>query len=382
MRSVMKMSPKIMNLLREENIDVSFISESHDRENKRPEDRFNLDGYRVISNLYQRQEKGGRPALIVNENKYIVEDLTNTLVEIPWGVEVTWAAITPKNVSNDSVIKKIILGSIYSKPNSQKKTATLDHIAETYNFLNAKYGKGLYWILAGDTNDLKLDPILHLSSSLKRVVTKPTRLNPDRILDNIITDLSKWYQIPECLPPLGADPGSGGKPSDHLIVIMEPISTINNKSARTTRMITVRPMKQSGIDLFGQWLNNQTWEEVLKAETVDEKAELLQTILMEKVDEFLPLKKRKISSDDQPFYTEEMKRLKRLKGREFHKNRRSLKWRELNDKYNKEVSKAKKSYYKNIIKDLKSSKTSQWYSKLKKLCSYDNINLTLLLLNP
>ena len=338
---------------------------------KRLEDCFNLDGYRVISNLYQRQEKGGRPALIVNENKYIVEDLTNTLVEIPWGVEVTWAAITPKNVSNDSVIKKIILGSIYSKPNSKKKTATLDHIAETYNFLNAKYGKGLYWILAGDTNDLKLDPILHLSSSLKSVVTKPTRLNPDRILDNIITDLSKWYQIPECLPPLGADPGSGGKPSDHQIVIMEPISTINNKPARTTRMITVRPMKQSGIDLFGQWLNNQTWEEVLKAETVDEKAELLQTILMEKVDEFLPLKKRKISSDDQPFCTEEMKRLKRLKGREFHKNRRSLKWRELNDKYNKEVSKAKKSYYKNIIKDLKSSKTSQWYSKLKKLCSYD-----------
>ena len=269
------------------------------------------------------------------------------------------------------MIQKIVLGSIYSEPNSKKKTATLDHIAETYNQLNAKYGKGLYWILAGDTNDLKLDPILHLSPNLKSVVTKPTRLNPDRVLDNIIKDLPKWYQTPECLPPLEADPGSGGKQSDHLIVTMTPICTINNKPARTARVINVRPMKQSGIDLFGEWLNKQTWKEVLEAETLDEKAEMLQNMLVDKVDEFLPQKQRKVSSDDQPFCTEEMKRFKRLKAREFHKHRRSVKWRELNAKYKKAVSKANRTYYKNVIKDLKTAKTSQWYSMLKKLCSYD-----------
>ena len=147
----------------EESIDVAFISESHDRDNKRLEDHFNLDGYEVISNLYQRKEKGGRPAIIANSNKYNDKNLTNTLLDIPWGVEVTWALLTPKNVSSDSTIQNIVLGSIYSKPNSKKKTATLDHIAETFNFLNTKYGKGLYWILAGDTNDMKLDAILNLS---------------------------------------------------------------------------------------------------------------------------------------------------------------------------------------------------------------------------
>ena len=177
-----------------------FISESHDRENKRLEEHFDLENFKVISNIYQRQEKGGRPALIVNTEKYNVQDITNTLVQLPWGVEVTWAILTPKNVSSDSTIQNIVLGSVYSKPNSKKKKATLDHIAETYNFLNAKFGKGLFWILAGDTNDLNLAPILHLSPTLKSVVTKPTRLNPDRILDNIITDLSKFYQCPEVLP--------------------------------------------------------------------------------------------------------------------------------------------------------------------------------------
>ena len=34
---------------------------------------------------------------------------------------------------------------------------------------------------------------------------------------------------------------------------------------RTTREVTVRPLKQSGIYLLGKWLNEQTWEEVFKA---------------------------------------------------------------------------------------------------------------------
>ena len=72
---------------------------------------------------------------------------------------------------------------------------------EGKNKLKACY----YCILAGDTNDIKMDAILNLSPDFKSAVTKPTRLNPDRILDNIMTDLSKWYQTPECLPPLDAD---------------------------------------------------------------------------------------------------------------------------------------------------------------------------------
>ena len=245
-RSAMNKIEELTTFIEEEEIDVAFISESHDRENKRLEDNINLEDHVVISNIHQRQGKGGRPAIIANNRKYNVQNLTNTLISLPWGVEITWALLTPKSVSNDSIIQNIDLGSMYSKPKSKYKTAMVDHIAETYNFLNTKYGKGLYWMLAGDTNDLKLDPILSLSPNLKSLVKNPTRLNPDRILDNIITDMSKWYQSPECLPPLDADLGSGGKPSNHLTVIMKAISEINNKPARDTREIVVRPLKQSG----------------------------------------------------------------------------------------------------------------------------------------
>ena len=370
-RSAMNKIQELQAFIEEESIDCAFISESHDRENKKLEDHITLEDHEVISNLYQREGKGGRPALIVNKNKYNITNLTNSLITIPWGVEVVWALLTPKNVTSDSTIQNIVLGSIYSKPNSKKKTALLDHIAETYNFLSTKYGQGLYWILAGDTNDLKLQPILNLSPNMKSLVKEPTRKNPDKILDNIITDMGKWYQSPKCVPPLDADPGSGGKPSDHLIVIMEPISVLNNKPSRTKREILVRPLKQSGIDMFAHWINKQTWEEVLRANTVDEKTEVLQKILLNKVDEYLPQKVLKISSDDQPFITEKLKCLKRKKSREYNKNRRSKKWHDLNKKYKKEVSLSKKQFYNNIIKDLKKSMPAQWYSKLKRLCSYD-----------
>ena len=152
---------------------------------------------------------------------------------------------------------------------------------------------------------------------------------------------------------------------------MKPLSVLNNKPARVTREIQVRPFKQSGINLFSYWIKSQNWTEVLEAESVDKKAEILQSMLLSKCNEFLPMKKRMISSDDQPFCTEEMKRLKRLKTREFNKHRRSVKWREINFLYKKEVKRAKRTYYKKIIKDLKLSKPSQWYSKLKRLCSFD-----------
>ena len=114
----------------------------------------------------------------------------------------------------------------------------------------------------------------------------------------------------------------------------------------------------------------------IQAKTVDEKFEMLQNMLLEKLEKFLPQKNKTVTSDDQPFCSEKMKRLKRLKSREYHKNRKSGKWLELNKNYKKEVAKAKKKYYRQIIKDLKTSNVSQWFSKLKRLCSYDKITST------
>ena len=71
-----------------------------------------------------------------------------------------------------------------------KKTLLLDHIAESYHLLCSKYQRSLIFILAGETNDLKLDSILNLSPNIKQLATTTTGMNPPRILDHIITNAS------------------------------------------------------------------------------------------------------------------------------------------------------------------------------------------------
>ena len=193
-----------------------------------------LDNYQVVTNVVQRSNRGGKSAVIVNTDKYYVKELCPDPITVPIGVEVVWAMLLPKyNRNNKHNINNIAVASIYSKPRSRKKKVLLDHIAETYNFLAAKYGDNLNFILAGDTNDLKLEPITLLSPNMKQVVTGFTRHNPDAMLDPIFTTLSKFYQQPDIKPPLDNDPDKNGRPSDHHIILMKPITSHQNAPARS-----------------------------------------------------------------------------------------------------------------------------------------------------
>ena len=63
--------------------------------------------------------------------------------------------------------------------------------------------------------------------------------------------------------------------------------------------------------------------------------------------------------------------MKRKKSHIYRKNRRSDQWKYLDKLYNKALSKAKKDFYRQNIKNLKKAKPGKWYSELKKLTSYD-----------
>ena len=103
-----------------------------------------MDGYKIISNPFARKEVGGKPALIVNTEMFHVENPNQTLIQIPFGCEIVWSILTPKNTNNSSVVKKIVAASFYCKPGSRKKSLLLDHIAETYHSLSAKYNDDLF----------------------------------------------------------------------------------------------------------------------------------------------------------------------------------------------------------------------------------------------
>ena len=268
-------------------------------------------------------------------------------------MEAVWCVLTPKNITNDSKIQRIACCALYCKPKSNRKTLLLDHISDAFNILSTKYGRGLHFILAGDTNDLKLDSILSLSPSLVQIVREWTRLDPPAILDPIIMTLSHLYQQPLCLDPLDADPDKNGVKSDHRIVISKPISILNNKCARQTRTIIVRPFPQSGIMKFKEWLIVQKWEEVFSAQSAHEKVESFQKMLVNKMNEIFPEKKRKIMSDVDPWISHKLNKLDRKRKRLYRKERRSEKWRNLEKLFKKELKSAKATFYKQTVAELK-----------------------------
>ena len=119
-RSVYNKIDELHTFVLEEQVDLVFVSESWERQNVLLKDIINLEHYEVISNVHQRNNDGGRPAIIANKEKYDVKDITNKLIQIPWGVEAVWCILTPKNALHDSKIRKIACCSLYCKPGSKK----------------------------------------------------------------------------------------------------------------------------------------------------------------------------------------------------------------------------------------------------------------------
>ena len=119
--------------------------------------------------------------------------------------------------------------------------------------------------------------------------------------------MSKYYQVPECLEPLDADPDKDGKKSDHRIVVARAITILNNKSGREARKVKVRPMPESGILRMKEWFVDQPWDEVYQAESAHDKASVFQKMLLEALDDIFPEKIRKINNDDHPWISHRLK---------------------------------------------------------------------------
>ena len=155
--------------------------------------------------------------------------------------------------------------------------------------MTALYGADLHFIIAGDTNRLNLAPILSLSPRLRQCVKVPTRLNPAAILDPIITTLHPWYLEPVTMPPINNNQESG-KPSDHLIVLMRPISAKFPSQPRQYYTVQTRPITESGLRSFGQWIISHNWRDLYTCTDVNRKAEILQGVLLEKYYRVFPIK--------------------------------------------------------------------------------------------
>ena len=183
--------------------------------------------------------------------------------------------------------------------------------------------------------------------------------------------MSNYYQVPKFLPPLDPDEVTGKK-SDHLIVMVEPISEINNSCGREYRTVKTRPISQTGITQMKHWMINQTWSEVYESDSAHKKAEVFNDLLVNAFERFFPMKTKQFSNNDQPWMSCKLKDLDRKRKRIYHRERRSAKWKLVNSQFKREVKAAKAKFYESTVKDLKLKKPGQWYSSLKRITSQNS----------
>ena len=329
-RSIYNKTDDFKLLVDQYEADVICISESWEREDLTLKELLNLENFEVFTNVKQRDFMGGKPAIVVNTQKYDVKPLCPDPITVPVGVEAVWVLIMPKSSHQRSRTNIIIVASIYYRgPKSTKKAELFDHLAQSFHFLSSKYGPDAQFLIAGDTNRLSLSPITDLSLRLKELVKVPTRMNPDAILDPIISTLGKWYLEPVTKPPIDANKGGKGKPSDHLVVLMQPLVSALEVPPRQYRTVVSRPLSQSGIKSFGQWIVAQSWKEIYQCTDVNRKVEIFQNVLFEQYIKCFPEKILKVCDDDVPWITRDLKTLDRKRKREFLKHKKSLRWKNL-----------------------------------------------------
>ena len=306
-RSCYNKCENIKQFMKEMGIEAGIFSETWEREELSLETLLGLSNYKVHSykreKVKARKQPGGGCAIVYNENRFKATKLD---VFIPRGVEACWLMLKPLN--NMGHVENIAMASIYCSPNSKFKTATINHIIDTIHLLRAQYDNRVNYLIGGDLNQLKIDRILDAYGSLRQIISFGTRKSA--ILEKIITDLHTLFQPPRCLPPIQVDEDKDGSDSDHNIVILAPIEISNNQK-REKRSDITRPLPDTGVSQFADFITAHTWGEVVGEGNIDQKVLNFHKTLRTKLDEFCPEKNVMVSYLDKKWMSPQLKNLNR-----------------------------------------------------------------------
>ena len=353
----------------ERSVDVAFVQEIWEKDSEKfsseIEKMLEMDGFRYISMprpLSIKKRAYGGAAIVVNSRNFTCKELS---VNVPSGLEAIWAMISlKKTLAGD--MKNLIVCSFYSPPDKLKNSRMSDHIVTTLHSLYSKYpNSGI--ILGSDRNDMDISPILSCGLKLHQIVTQRTRGR--KTLDILITNLGRYYKTPKICPPLEVDNPLTGKPSDHSVPVCYPHKDRYNPPERSYRIIKYRPLPESCLRKFGQWIVKEDWLSVNCTGTTSEQAVCLENLLIAKVNEFCPEKSMKLGFRDKPFITSELKSLNRRKCREYLKRGKSHKYLQLRKEFKIKYKSEAKKYLSKTLGELRGSKPGRVFNILKRLGS-------------
>ena len=298
--------------------DLCFLVEIWQKdENRRHmfaiEEMFEMKMINYISTARPGGRRGGGVAIAFSEERFHVSKLN---IEIKKPLECLFALVKPKDSAMQR--RKFIAICFYCPPNSKSRTKLVDLISTNVSSLRSQYiDCGV--ILCGDRNDLTVQQLLSVDPSLRQIVNFPTNKKLDKTLDVICTDMFTSYQEPTRLPAIRVDSGKEGVPSNHWGVEARPRSNLSTTKARPKKeTVIVRRMRDSLVAEFGTILEQTNWS-FLAELPVNRMVEEFQKSASRMVDEAFPKKSITLIKGDQPFFTEELRKLRRQRDRAYQR---------------------------------------------------------------
>ena len=275
----------------------------------------------------------------------------------------TYGLLRAKNAN--AKFKEIIAVAFYSPPNSKKKSELLDNLITNCHVLMMRYPRAVL-VIGGDRNELSISPLLQSIPRLRQINGKNTCNG--KVLDVLLMNIPEYYLTPEVVPPVPADDPRHGAPSDHSTVIATPVShTEGGQIINEYTIRTARPLPDSGILEFGQWVTSESWDCLDSNQSTDEQVAAMQELMTTKMDSIFPTKQVKLSLKDKPYITCQLKQLERQKMREYRKHGKSERYSNLKSRFDKKLKKAANDHLDKNVRLLKESDPGKAFSTLKKM---------------
>ena len=364
MRSLLPKLDSFAEDFEERDTGLSFLTEIWEKScNKQHQNKLNelfeMKGLLYISTPRPGLKRGGGVTIAADPTRF---SLTKFNVPNPHQLEVSWGLLKPKQVTGP--ISKIICCAFYSPPNSRKKTKLIDHLYDTLQVLLLDHpGAGV--VIAGDRNDLSIERLLSVDSTLRQIVKYPT--HGRKVLDVVLTNIWRFYNDPVIVSPVAVDDPSKGVPSDHLGVFVEPVQNADILPARSKKIISFRPKPESRIRDFGMDICQMSWSFMSPTSSSTELTDAFQNKISEMVDDHFPIKTISITDSDQPWITNPLKKLKRSRQREYCRHGKSEKYHKLKDLFSEKQAAAVKHYTEKIIDEVSTGTKTSSYKALRKL---------------
>ena len=152
------------------------------------------------------------------------------------------------------------------------------------------------------------------------------------------------------------------------MAVAEPLAGTGCASSREYTVRTSQPFPQSGLSQFGAWLCTVGWQEELDCGLdLTQMALRAENILRDKGAKIFPTKSVRVSNNDKPFITAELKKLDNYVKKEYKKGEKSKKYVQLKQGYDCKFKKAASDYLNGCVADMMQEAPGKAYRAMKKL---------------